>query len=319
MSNEGKPDWLEELEKIPLTSRLRSKESLKRFNTWRIGGVAECLIDVANLTDLSYLLQFISKHRIPWFILGKGSNLLIQDTAWPGIILHLNGDFKSWEPLKEDNFSAGKNKVVVGAALADVTFAQRCVVQGWGGMEYLIGIPGTIGGAVAMNAGAHGGETADFLQEVKWMDMEGDLHTSARENLEFGYRHSDLMGNYGRIITSAVFELQESDRETVEKKILECQQFRKEKQPYNQPSCGSVFKNPPRDFAARLIEASGLKGKISGGAQISPIHANFIVNLGNASSTDILSLINTTREKVFSKHSINLKPEVQILQSSVYR
>ena len=319
MSNEGKSEWLEELEKIPLTSRLRSKESLKRFNTWRIGGVAECLIDVANLTDLSYLLQFISKHRIPWFILGKGSNLLIQDTAWPGIILHLNGDFKSWEPLKEDNFSAGKNKVVVGAALADVTFAQRCVVQGWGGMEYLIGIPGTIGGAVAMNAGAHGGETADFLQEVKWMDMEGDLHTSARENLEFGYRHSDLMGNYGRIITSAVFELQESDRETVGKKILECQQFRKEKQPYNQPSCGSVFKNPPRDFAARLIEASGLKGKISGGAQISPIHANFIVNLGNASSTDILSLINTTREKVFSKHSINLKPEVQILQSSVYR
>ena len=319
MSNEGKSEWLEELEKIPLTSRLRSKESLKRFNTWRIGGVAECLIDVANLTDLSYLLQFISKHRIPWFILGKGSNLLIQDTAWPGIILHLNGDFKSWEPLKEDNFSAGKNKVVVGAALADVTFAQRCVVQGWGGMEYLIGIPGTIGGAVAMNAGAHGGETADFLQEVKWMDMEGDLHTSARENLEFGYRHSDLMGNYGRIITSAVFELQESDRETVEKKILECQQFRKEKQPYNQPSCGSVFKNPPRDFAARLIEASGLKGKINGGAQISPIHANFIVNLGNASSTDILSLIDTTREKVFSKHSINLKPEVQILQSSVYR
>ena len=300
MLNEGKPEWLEELEKIPLTSRLRSKESLKRFNTWRIGGVAECLIDVANLTDLSYLLQFISKHRIPWFILGKGSNLLIQDTAWPGIILHLNGDFKSWEPLKEDNSSACKNKVVVGAALADVTFAQRCAVQGWGGMEYLIGIPGTIGGAVAMNAGAHGGETADFLQEVKWMDMKGDLHTSARENLEFGYRHSDLMGNYGRIITSAVFELQESDRETVEKKILECQQFRKEKQPYNQPSCGSVFKNPPKDFAARLIEASGLKGKISGGAQISPIHANFIVNLGNASSKDILSLIDSTREKVLA-------------------
>ena len=319
MSNEGKSEWLEELEKAPLTSRIRRKESLKRFNTWRIGGVAECLIDVTNVSDLSFLLPFISKHRIPWFILGKGSNLLIHDTAWPGIILHLSGDFKSWEPLEENNSSDCKSKVAAGAALADVTFAQRCVVHGWGGMEYLIGIPGTIGGAVAMNAGAHGGETADFLQEVKWMDMEGDLHTSARENLEFGYRHSDLMGNYGRIITSAVFELQESDRETVEKKILECQQFRKEKQPYNQPSCGSVFKNPPRDFAARLIEASGLKGKISGGAQISPIHANFIVNLGNASSTDILSLIDTTREKVFSKHSINLKPEVQILQSSVYR
>ena len=101
-----------------------------------------------------------------------------------------------------------------------MTFAQRCVAQGWGGMEFLIGIPGTIGGAVAMNAGAHGGETADFLQEAEWMDMEGNLHTSARQNLEFRYRYSDLMGNYGRIITSAVFEFQESDPETVEKNCL---------------------------------------------------------------------------------------------------
>jgi UDP-N-acetylmuramate dehydrogenase len=123
----------------------------------------------------------------------------------------------------------------------------------------------------------------------------------------------------GTVDIQVVFELQESDPETVEKKLLECQQFRKEKQPYNQPSCGSVFKNPPRDFAARLIESSGLKGKIMGDAQISPIHANFIVNLGKASSTDILSLIDTAREIVFSKHSINLEPEVQILQSSVYR
>ena len=123
--------------------------------------------------------------------------------------------------------------------------------------------------------------------------MEGNLHTSSRQNLEFRYRYSDLMGNYGRIITSAVFELQESDPETVENKLLECQQFRMEKQPYNQPNCGSVFKNPPGDFAARFIEASGLKGKIRGGAQISPKHANFIVNLGKASSTDILSLIDT--------------------------
>ncbi|MDP7622169.1 MAG: FAD-binding protein, partial [SAR324 cluster bacterium] len=153
MSNKEKPEWLEELEKAPLTSsRLRRKESLKRFNTWRIGGVAECLIDVVNVEDLSLLLPFISKHRIPWFILGKGSNLFIPDTAWPGIILHLSGEFKSWVPLEDNNSSACKNRVTAGAALADVTFAQRCVAQGWGGMEFLIGIPGTIGGAVAMNA-----------------------------------------------------------------------------------------------------------------------------------------------------------------------
>ena len=317
MSNERNPEWLEALQKTPLTSRLRCKESLKRFNTWRIGGNAECLVDVVNVADLSLLLPFIRKHRIPWFILGKGSNLLIPDTYWPGIILHLSGEFRGWEPL-EGNSASEKNEVVAGAALADVTFAQRCVTRGWGGMEFLIGIPGTIGGAVAMNAGAHGGETAEFLKEAEWMDMEGNLHNSPRERLEFCYRYSELMGNYGRIITRAVFQLRESDPETVEKNLLECQQFRMEKQPYNQPSCGSVFKNPPGDYAARLMESSGLKGKIRGGAQISPKHANFIVNNGGASAADILSLIDTARETVFINHSIYLELEVQILQSAVY-
>ena len=317
MPDEEQPEWLNTLEKTPITSRLRRKESLKRFNTWRIGGVAECLIDVVKVDDLSFLLHFISKHRIPWFILGKGSNLLIPDTSWPGIILHLSGEFKSWEPLEQNNPSSKNNKVSAGAALADVTFAQRCVTQGWSGMEFLIGIPGTIGGAVAMNAGAHGGETAEFLLQAEWMDMEGNLHTSLREELEFRYRFSELNGNYGKIITRAVFQLEQTDPESVEKKLLECQQFRKEKQPYNQPSCGSVFKNPPGDFAARLIEDSGLKAKMCGDAQISSIHANFIVNLGEASSADILTLIDIVRETVFSRHSIYLEPEVQILQSSV--
>ena len=317
MPDEALPEWLEDLEKIPLDSRLRRKESLKRFNTWRIGGVAECLIDVVNVQDLRLLLPFIHKYRIPWFIIGKGSNLLVPDKNWPGIILHLSGDFKSWEPI-EENFNSGKKKVSAGAALADVTFAQKCVPQGWGGMEFLIGIPGTIGGAIAMNAGAHGAETADFLEEIEWMDMEGNLHSTPREKLEFRYRFSELNGNFGRVITRAVLSLKESDPETVEKKILECQQFRMEKQPYNQPSCGSVFKNPPGDYAARLIEASGLKGKIKGGAQISPKQANFIVNLGKASSDDILSLINTARETVLRNYSIDLMPEVQILQSAVY-
>ena len=317
MPDEALPEWLEDLEKIPLDSRLRHKESLKRFNTWRIGGVAECLIDVVNVQDLRLLLPFIRKHHIPWFIIGKGSNLLVPDNTWPGIIIHLSGDFKSWEPL-EENSNSGKNQVSAGAALADVTFAQKCVPHGWGGMEFLIGIPGTIGGAIAMNAGAHGTETSDFLEEIEWVDMEGNLHFTPREKLEFHYRYSELNGNFGRVVTRAVLSLNESDPESVEKKILECQKFRMEKQPYNQPSCGSVFKNPPGDYAARLIEASGLKGKIQGGAQISPKQANFIVNLGEASSDDILSLINTARETVLRNYSIDMMPEVQILQSAVY-
>ena len=311
------PDWLEDLKKIQLDSRLRHKESLKRFNTWRIGGCAECLIDVVTVKDLSLLLPFIRKNRIPWFIIGKGSNILVPEKNWPGIIIHLSGDFKSWEPLENDS-NSGKNKVSAGAALVDVTFAQKCVPQGWGGMEFLIGIPGTIGGAIAMNAGAHGSEISDFIEEIEWMDMEGNLHSTHREKLEFKYRYSELNGIFGKVITHAVFSLNESDQESVEKKIQECQKFRMEKQPYNQPSCGSVFKNPPGDYAARLIEASGLKGKIQGGAQISPKQANFIVNLGEATSNDILSLINTARETVLRNYSIDLMPEVQILQSTVY-
>ena len=314
MSNETLPEWLVDLEKIPLNSRLRRKESLKRFNTWRIGGPAECVIDVKNLQDLRLLLRFIHKNSIPWFIIGKGSNLLVPDKTWPGIILHLSGEFKHWDPV-EENFNSRRKKVSAGAALADVTFAQKCVPYGWGGMEFLIGIPGTIGGAIAMNAGAHGSETADFIDEIEWMDMDGNLYSTPRDKLDFRYRYSEINGNFGRIITGAVLSLYESDPETVEKKILECKQFRMQKQPYNQPSCGSVFKNPPGDYAARLIEASGLKGKIRGGAQISPKQANFIINLGNASSNDILFLINTVRETVSRNYSIDLMPEVQILQS----
>ena len=314
MSNETLPEWLVDLEKIPLNSRLRRKESLKRFNTWRIGGPAECVIDVKNLQDLRLLLRFIHKNSIPWFIIGKGSNLLVPDKTWPGIILHLSGEFKHWDPV-EENFNSRRKKVSAGAALADVTFAQKCVPYGWGGMEFLIGIPGTIGGAIAMNAGAHGSETADFIVEIEWMDMDGNLYSTPRDKLDFRYRYSEINGNFGRIITGAVLSLYESDPETVEKKILECKQFRMQKQPYNQPSCGSVFKNPPGDYAARLIEASGLKGKIRGGAQISPKQANFIINLGNASSNDILFLINTVRETVSRNYSIDLMPEVQILQS----
>jgi len=315
MPKKEKPEWLEKLEKTSLKSRLRRRESLKRFNTWQIGGNADFLIDVVNVSDLSNLVNLISIYQIPWFIVGKGSNLLIPDSSWEGIILHLSGDFKGWNILRKNNNSCNKIEVSAGAALADVTFAQRCCNKGFGGMEFLIGIPGTIGGAIAMNAGAHGVETSDFLITVEWMDMEGNLHISEIEKLDFKYRFSELNGNFGRIITSAVFDLQKSNPKIVKEKTMEYKKFRMENQPYNKPSCGSVFKNPPGYHAARLIEDSGLKGIKIGGAQISTKHANFIVNLGNATSSDILSLIDTTQETVFNKHSIKLELEVQILQS----
>ncbi|MBI11695.1 MAG: UDP-N-acetylenolpyruvoylglucosamine reductase [Deltaproteobacteria bacterium] len=304
----GNSEWSAALKDLELRSRIRWNESLKRFNTWRIGGPSRCLIDVETEEDLAKLLPFIKKNGIQWFLIGKGSNLLIHDRIWEGVALHLAGDFKSWKPQK------GSAGVSAGAALADVTFSQRCVSHGWSGMEFLIGIPGTIGGAVATNAGAHGGETSEFLKSIRWMDLEGILHQDSCDAFEFAYRFSKLDAKQGRIVVSAYFELHEKDPQQVKHALLECQRFRMEKQPYNQPSCGSVFKNPPNDYAARLIELSKLKGKIRGRAQISPKHANFIVNLGDASSDDILWLMDQAQEQVFRDHNIELIPEVQILQ-----
>ena len=230
--------------------------------------------------------------------------------------LNENGNLIITEQLADiSHFDKETGILVCGSGISLKKVLKTIVNFGW----FLPVVPGTqnvtIGGAIAMNAGAHGAETADFLDEIEWMDMDGILHSTPKDKLEFRYRYSELNGNLGKIITRAVLALNESDPETVEKKTLECRQFRIEKQPYNQPSCGSVFKNPPGDYAARLIETSGLKGKIKGDAQISPKQANFIVNLGKASSDDILSLINTIRETVLRNYSIDLMPEVQILQS----
>ncbi len=299
--------WKEALEQLGLTSRLRWEAPLQRLNTWRIGGPATCLVDVATTDDLSRLLPFIAEHRIPWTLLGKGSNLLIPEDGWPGIVVHLAGDFKSLTLEPETR------TVFAGAALADVTFAQRCQEPGWGGMEFLVGIPGTIGGAVAMNAGAHGGEVADFLQEAHWFDLSGRIHRTSSASAGFRYRHSHLNGREGIVVTGASFQLQESDAESVRRQLEHCLQFREERQP-RQPSCGSVFKNPPGDYAARLIEASGLKGVCEGEAQVSEKHANFIINRGAAHATAVEALIAQVQEQVQAQQGVWLETEVQWLQ-----
>ncbi len=302
--------WKAKLLDLPLQSKLNWNHSLKRFNTLRVGGEAACFIEVENLGDLSCLLPFLREYQIPWFVLGKGSNLIFPDEGWPGVVLRLSTNFKQWEVFKTDR------QIYVGAALADVTVAQRCVPLGWGGLEFLIGIPGCVGGAIAMNAGAHGGEISDFLKKVCWMDMEGNSHKAEGKSLSFAYRHSPLNGKFGTVITSALFQLRESDSETVKKHIQEYQTFRAEKQPRNIPNCGSVFKNPPGHYAAALIESAGLKGHIIGGAQVSEFHSNFIVNLGNAKAENVLALMELAQKTVQKKYQISLEPEVQIIAKS---
>lgn len=299
--------WKAELQKLPLQSKLQWSHSLQRFNTMRVGGNTACFINVTCLDDLSRLLPFINHHQVPWFIIGKGSNLLLSDEEWPGIILRLTSEFKFWKPIENTN------EVHVGAGLADSTFALRCVPLGWAGMEFLIGIPGNIGGAVAMNAGAHGGEIKDFLKKVWWVDQHGELCDADANTLDFSYRHSPLNGRFGTIITSALFRLNPSDPDTVKATMEKYKAFREEKQPRNIPNCGSVFKNPPGHYAAQLIESANLKGYSIGNAQVSTLHSNFIVNRGGATTQDILDLIQLIQEEVWKCHHVALEPEVEIV------
>ena len=299
--------WPAKLRDLALQSKIFWTYSLKRFNTLRIGGAAACFIEVLHLEDLSRLLPFLKHDQVPWMIIGKGSNLIFPDEGWPGIVFRLASGFKSWEIVEADR------QIYVGAALADVTVAQRCIPLGWGGLEFLIGIPGCIGGAIAMNAGAHGGEISDYLQQVWWMDMDGHTHHAQGESLNFAYRHSPLNSKFGTVITAALFQLNESSPEIVKQHIREYQTFREEKQPRNIPNCGSIFKNPPQHYAAELIESVGLKGHGIGDAQISEVHSNFIVNRGHAKAQDVLALMELIRETVWERYQIPLEPEVQIV------
>ncbi|MBF0240087.1 MAG: UDP-N-acetylmuramate dehydrogenase [SAR324 cluster bacterium] len=300
--------WHTELLTLSLNSKIHWDLSLRRYNTLKIGGPARCFVEVENIDDLKQLLTLIDHHSIPWFLIGKGSNMLVTDAGWPGIVIRLGQRFKSWEVFPENC------QVMAGAGLADVTFAQRCAHQGWSGAEFLAGIPGTIGGAVAMNAGAHGTETCQLLKKVWWIDLKGELHEQSVDEIDFSYRHSSINGSFNKIVVRGLFQLRQGNPDLIQQKIKEYKQFREDKQPRHLPNCGSVFKNPPSTPAAKLIEQAGLKGYRIGDAQVSEKHSNFIVNLGHATADDVLKLMRVIQETVSQNYGIRLEPEVQIME-----
>jgi UDP-N-acetylmuramate dehydrogenase len=226
---------------------------------------------------------------------------------WPGVLIRLGKNFRRLEMVDQDSLAT------FGAGMADATAAQKLSLKGWSGLEFLIGIPGTIGGAVCMNAGAHGSETSDYLKSVDWLDEKGNWRRSTRDELNFAYRSSPFNSNEKRVVLKARFSLVPKNPEEVRQKMMKFHTFRIENQPQKQPNCGSVFRNPPNGIAAKLIEVSGLKGKSFGGMQISQKHSNFMVNLGGATSEDALKLIEFVKEKIWIDHKIELRTEVHTL------
>jgi UDP-N-acetylmuramate dehydrogenase len=281
-------------------------ESLSRHTSYRVGGNAELYAEPKSWDDIQALFEWINQQGIPFTCLGGGSNLLISDRGIEGLVLHTR-HFKECS-INEDN-----NTITVGAGYPLPKLAWRAAKRGWQGLDWAVGIPGTIGGAVVMNAGAHNGSMSDVLVNAVVVYPDGNIATLSREELEYDYRTSKLQKEKALVLKATLsFQSGESKDKMVD---LTTQNFRmrKQTQPYDKPSCGSVFRNPKPQAAGWLIEQLGLKGYQIGGAQVAHRHANFIINAGNAKAQDVFSLIQYVQEQVEQHWSILLHPEVKVL------
>ena len=292
--------------------RVLRDEPMSRHTSFRIGGPAAALVIVNNEEELAAALSAVTEAGAPHMIIGNGSNLLVSDAGYPGIMIKLGGDFESIERDEDEPC-----RVRVGAAMLMSRTSAFLTENGLTGFEFASGIPGSIGGAVFMNAGAYGGEIKDVVRSVRVMDPDGtNLRTLSNEDMQFSYRHS-MAEDAGILVLSAEMELKEDDPEAIAARVAELQFKRNSKQPVNYPSAGSTFKRPVGGFAAALIEQSGLKGYTVGGAQVSEKHSGFVINIGGASCEDVLAVMRHVRETVFSDSGIMLEPEVRLINCSL--
>ncbi|MEN8259949.1 MAG: UDP-N-acetylmuramate dehydrogenase [Pseudomonadota bacterium] len=282
---------------------LRYGERLDKYTSWRVGGPADRFFQPADQDDLQAFLHVLPKNE-PIFWIGLGSNLLVRDGGIRGTVISTRGRLKNMR-VQDDGY------VYVEAGVPCAHVARFCGEHGLTGAEFLAGIPGTFGGALAMNAGAFGGETWRHVKHVTTVDNAGRLRIRQRREFDVGYR--SVQGVVGEWFLSAVLGLKPADNGDSQAAIRALLARRAKSQPLNMPSCGSVFKNPPRDFAARLIESSGLKGFRIGGACVSEKHANFILNMGAATAADIERLIWHVRDVVAEVHGVVLNTEVRIV------
>ncbi len=275
---------------------------LKQLTTWKIGGPAEFAYWPQTFQDLKEARQRAMAAKVPLWLVGRGSNLLLPDEGLPGITLVTT-------QLRSIDWGDYTVRVEAGYPLARL--AQEVGERGWGGLEFARGIPGTVGGAVIMNAGAHGGEIASLIERVSAITVNGTIRTFERAEIEFGYRFCSLRGEVW--ITEAVLKFTRGDRTEILQMMRENLRNRSMNQPLEIPNAGSVFRNPPGNSAGRLIEAAGWKGRSIGGAQVSNKHANFIVNTGGAKATDVLALIAEIQRDVQEKYGFDLQTEIEYL------
>lgn len=279
-------------------------EEMSRHTTFRIGGPADCFVTPGNRDELKEVLKICTEEKVPYFILGNGSNLLVADKGYRGLIIQL---FRNMNEIAIDGETV---TAMTGALLTQIS--ARAAAEGLTGFEFASGIPGTLGGACVMNAGAYGGEMKDVLVSVEAMSPDGEVRVFAKDDLDLGYRHSRLMEN-GYIVLSATLKLKKGEQKEIMATIEDLRQRRTSKQPLDLPSAGSTFKRPTGYFAGKLIQDAGLRGYAVGGAQVSQKHCGFIVNKGGATASDVRSLIAHIQEEVKDKFGVDMYPEVRFL------
>ena len=287
---------------LNVQGEIRYNEPMSRHTSWRVGGPAETFFIPSNVDDLASFLAELDDD-IPLFWHGVGSNLLVRDGGLRGVVISASKMSKHIDRVDEQCVKAG-------AGVACTALARQCIRWRLGPSEFFAGIPGTVGGALAMNAGAHGGETWERVENVRTIDRHGAIHDRTPDDFTVAYR--SVKGPENEWFLEATFRFEPDVIPSMDamKAMLE---RRSRTQPLGLPSCGSVFRNPPGDYSARLIEAAGLKGHRIGGAEVSPKHANFIINRDDASASDIESLIEHVRQTVLDVHGVSLQHEVRIV------
>ncbi|MFQ7473008.1 MAG: UDP-N-acetylmuramate dehydrogenase [Anaerovoracaceae bacterium] len=287
---------------------VRENAAMDRYTSFRAGGCADVMIEPSDTEELKTVLRILDSENCPHIILGNGSNILVKDSGYRGVVIKIGAAFDYFRTDEED-----ETVIKCGAGSLMAAVAKNAAQNNLSGLEFASGIPGSIGGAVFMNAGAYGGEISQVLESVFLVSKDGkrDFYMNGAD-MELGYRHS-LIQKTGDIVVGAKFRLKHGNREDIKKQMTELNARRNEKQPVNYPSAGSFFKRPEGYFAGKLIQDAGLKGTCVGGAEVSQLHSGFIINKGGATASDILQLMEIVQATVFEKFGVKLEPEVRII------
>ncbi len=296
-------EWLTDLRQLNI-GKIETDASLKKLTTYKVGGKARCVIYPKNIEKLVKLMKFIRSRNIKYKMLGNGSNLIFSDDLFDGILIKLT---------EFDNIEITNNKIKVGAGYSLMKLSRLALKNSLTGLEFAAGIPGTVGGAIFMNAGAYKSDMGYIVQSVKVLTKDFKIVELENKEMNFHYRTSFLQKHPDYICLEAIIRLEKGKKDAIEEVMKSRLKRRVESQPLNYPSAGSVFRNPTGMFAGELIEKCGLKGYKLGGAMISDKHANFVINTGDAKASDVRDLINIAREKVKAEYNVDLRVEQEFV------